>query len=51
MGLDGLVIYKYRLYGKGHGVAEYGSGGKSFLHEPIGGELKEGGLDPGSREP
>jgi glutamate-5-semialdehyde dehydrogenase len=51
VGLDGLVIYKYRLYGKGHGVAEYGSGGKSFLHEPIGGELKEGGLDPGSREP
>ena len=35
VGLEGLVIYKYRLYGRGQGVAEYGSGLKSFRHEPL----------------
>ncbi len=35
VGLEGMVIYKYRLYGKGHGVAAYGPGKKSFLHESI----------------
>jgi len=35
MGLDGLTTYKYKLYGKGHTVAEYGKGGKSFKHKPI----------------
>src|ERR1700722_4111732 len=35
MGLDGLTTYKYKLYGNGHTVAEYGKGGKSFKHKPI----------------
>ncbi|KAI8837805.1 putative gpantothenate kinase 4 [Chytridium lagenaria] len=35
VGLEGLVIYKYRLYGKGHITSDYGSGKKSFLHAPI----------------
>lgn len=35
VGLDGLVIYKYKLYGDGAGVARYGKNGKKYLHEPI----------------
>jgi glutamate-5-semialdehyde dehydrogenase len=36
MGLDGLVIYKWKLYGDGHIVADYsGEGGRSFLHEEL----------------
>lgn len=35
VGLEGLVIYKYQLRGKGHCVAEYGPGRRSFRHEPI----------------
>ena len=35
VGLDGLVIYKYRLHGSGQGVAPYGPGKKRFLHLPI----------------
>jgi glutamate-5-semialdehyde dehydrogenase len=37
VGLEGLVIYKYRLYGSGQGVAGYGSGQgkKPFAHEPL----------------
>ncbi len=35
VGLEGMVIYKYRLYGKGQGVAEYGPGRKGFAHERI----------------
>jgi glutamate-5-semialdehyde dehydrogenase len=35
MGLDGLTTYKYKLYGNGHTVAEYGKGGKNFKHKPI----------------
>lgn len=35
VGLDGLVIYKYKLYGQGQGVVRYESDGKRFLHEPI----------------
>ena len=36
MGLDGLVIYKWKLYGDGHVVADYsGEGGRTFLHEEI----------------
>jgi len=36
VGLEGLVIYKYRLYGSGQAAAEYDPGKKSFLHAPIG---------------
>lgn len=35
VGLEGLVIYKYRLYGDGQVVSEYGPGRKPFLHRPI----------------
>jgi glutamate-5-semialdehyde dehydrogenase len=36
VGLEGLVIYKYRLIGHGHVVADYvGSQAKSFTHRPL----------------
>lgn len=35
VGLEGMVIYKYKLYGKGQGAGAYSSGDKKFLHEPI----------------
>ncbi len=35
VGLEGLVIYKYRLYGAGHVAADYDPGGRKFLHEGI----------------
>ena len=35
MGLEGLVIYKFRLLGNGQKVADYGPGRKSFQHERI----------------
>ena len=36
VGLEGLTSYKYKLFGKGHTVAEYASGAKQFKHRPIG---------------
>ncbi|HLU47501.1 MAG TPA: glutamate-5-semialdehyde dehydrogenase, partial [Planctomycetota bacterium] len=39
VGLDGLVIYKYRLYGSGQGVANYGPGKRPYLHAPLAPEL------------
>ncbi|MEM7263168.1 MAG: glutamate-5-semialdehyde dehydrogenase, partial [Planctomycetota bacterium] len=35
VGLDGLVIYKYRMYGRGQGVSGYGAGKKPFLHDDL----------------
>jgi glutamate-5-semialdehyde dehydrogenase len=36
VGLDGLVIYKYRLVGQGHVVADYvGPHARSFTHRPL----------------
>jgi glutamate-5-semialdehyde dehydrogenase len=36
VGLDGLVIYKYRLVGHGHIVADYvGPDAKPFTHKPL----------------
>ena len=36
VGLDGLVIYKYRLIGNGQIVADYtGKNGKAFTHIPF----------------
>ena len=32
VGLEGLVSYKYKLYGNGHIVADYSSGDKKFKH-------------------
>ncbi|KAL1924692.1 uncharacterized protein VTP21DRAFT_4346 [Calcarisporiella thermophila] len=34
VGLEGLTIYKYRLYGNGHIVGEF-NGGLKFLHDKI----------------
>ena len=39
VGLEGLVIYKYRLYGNGHRVADYGPSKRAFRHAPISHEL------------
>jgi len=35
VGLDGLLIYKYKLLGKGHIVAEYANQIKSFKHKKL----------------
>jgi glutamate-5-semialdehyde dehydrogenase len=35
VGLEGLLIYKWRLIGNGHIVADYGSGGKKFTHKKL----------------
>lgn len=35
VGLEGLVIYKYQLRGRGQGAGMYGEGKKTFLHEKI----------------
>ena len=35
VGVEGLLSYKYRLYGNGQGVAPYGPGKRSFLHRAI----------------
>ncbi len=35
VGLDGLVIYKYKLKGNGHIVGDYANGNKKFTHKPL----------------
>ena len=35
VGLEGLVTYKYKLYGNGQGVGEYGDGKSQFIHQKI----------------
>ena len=35
VGLEGLVIYKYKLYGNGHVAGSYGKGKKNFIHQEI----------------
>lgn len=35
VGLEGLLIYKWRLIGNGHIVADYDSGGKKFTHKKL----------------
>ena len=35
VGLEGLVIYKWKLTGKGHIVADYAEGRKKFKHKKI----------------
>lgn len=35
VGLEGLMIYKYKLLGTGQTVAPYADGSRSFLHETI----------------
>lgn len=35
VGLDGLLIYKYKVIGHGHIVDDYASGRKKFTHKPL----------------
>lgn len=35
VGLEGLVIYKYKIRGNGNVAGDYGSGKKQYLHETI----------------
>jgi len=35
VGLEGMVIYKYKLRGSGHAVADFGPGKKAYLHERL----------------
>ncbi|KAI8973010.1 glutamate-5-semialdehyde dehydrogenase [Pilobolus umbonatus] len=35
VGLEGLVIYKYKLFGNGQGAADFGAGKKQFQHSTI----------------
>ncbi len=35
VGLEGLLIYKYKLVGNGHTVAEYAEGRKKFTHRKL----------------
>ena len=35
VGLEGLVIYKYKLYGNGHVAGSYGKDKKEFIHQDI----------------
>ncbi|KXS09222.1 gamma-glutamyl phosphate reductase GPR [Gonapodya prolifera JEL478] len=37
VGLEGLVIYKYKVYGSGQGAGMYGPSKKKFLHEVLDG--------------
>jgi len=35
VGLEGLVTYKYKLYGNGQGVGDYGDSKRQFIHKKI----------------
>ena len=35
VGLEGLTIYKYKLIGNGHIVADYANGNKQFHHRDL----------------
>ena len=36
VGLEGLIIYKYKLFGKGQTVGDYsGEGAREFTHRPL----------------
>ena len=35
VGLEGLTIYKYKLFGEGHTVASYSKGQRTFKHRPL----------------
>ncbi|MBT3271509.1 MAG: gamma-glutamyl-phosphate reductase, partial [Spirochaetales bacterium] len=38
VGMEGLMIYKWKLYGNGHIVANYaGAGARQFTHRQING--------------
>lgn len=35
VGMEGLLTYKYKLFGHGHRVADFASGEKSYTHRPL----------------
>ncbi len=35
VGLEGMVIYKYKLYGSGQGAGSYSKGEREFMHRPL----------------
>eukprot|EP00741_Cyanophora_paradoxa_P011137 tig00020553_g10758.t1 len=35
VGVEGLLIYKYRIYGKGHTVGDFASGARAYTHAPL----------------
>ena len=35
MGLEGLLIYKFKLVGKGHIVSDYAANRRRFSHKPL----------------
>ncbi|KAJ3380030.1 hypothetical protein HDU80_002239, partial [Chytriomyces hyalinus] len=35
VGLEGMLIYKFRLYGNGQCTQDYGAGKKSYVHEKL----------------
>ena len=35
VGLDGLLIYKYKVIGNGHIAEDYATGAKAYTHKPI----------------
>lgn len=35
VGMEGLMIYKWKLYGDGHIVEDYSSGKRNFTHRPL----------------
>ena len=37
VGMEGLLIYKWKLLGSGQTVADYASGSKTFTHRPLSG--------------
>ncbi|MDR1315330.1 MAG: glutamate-5-semialdehyde dehydrogenase [Spirochaetales bacterium] len=45
VGLEGLVIYKWRLYGNGHIVSDYAQGHRTFTHRDIPPSLPAGDGD------
>jgi len=48
VGLEGLVIYKWRLYGSGQKVSDYGGPtGRSFIHKPLGPAVHSKNYSPG----
>ncbi|MDA3901063.1 MAG: glutamate-5-semialdehyde dehydrogenase [Spirochaetes bacterium] len=42
VGLDGLLIYKYKLVGTGHVRADYSNGTKAYTHQPLKKEFPQG---------
>ena len=40
VGLEGLTIYKFQVVGRGHAVAAYADGRRSFTHRDLSGRAR-----------